>query len=605
MPEQDHRVWHGKHPIAHNGLTIFGCVMNWEPITVRRRSGMLLAILFLATLSLVAAPQVEARPGVQARTWIIMDADTGEVLDGVDPHQQTAMASLTKVMTALIAIERGDLEQRVRIVESDLVGEASAGLRADEEVSLRTLLYGLLLRSGNDAAMAIARAVGGSPQADDPAARTRFIEWMNARAAELGLTATHFTNPHGLDASGHTSSVADLAILTRAAIASPAFVAIFGAPDYRGDGHSYEHGNQLPKRYPGVIGGKTGWTRHAGLCLIEVAERDGRRLIVVLIGSTFERWYDDAIDLFNYGWSLPSPGTTPERAAAVFAWWRDQTDRPVSAGAVHRTWIWGPAPAGPPRYEPYDEAPGGSRIVQYFDKGRMEITYPGNPLGTGWYVTGGRLAWEMIAGQRQVGEFRFEPSAPAVVPLAGDPDAPTPNYATLRPLLDAPAAAAGAPITARLLPDGSVVEQPSLGDYGVTAGTPDHPTGHGVASVFNEFLGQHGPIFVQGNFVDRPLFDPPFSVTGFPITEAYWLRVPVAGVPRDVLVQCFERRCLTYTPSNPPGWQVEMGNIGLAYQHWVARSASTTTVRHLAAPAVSPFHVSLPALQTINRLHPW
>src|SRR5690606_31560411 len=113
-------------------------------------------------------------PDVAARNWIVMDGASGDVLDAQEPHQRTAIASLTKMLTALVAVERADLEQVVTVMRSDLIRGSSARLREGERLSLRTLLYGLLLPSGNDAALAIARAVGGSPHADDQAARGRF-----------------------------------------------------------------------------------------------------------------------------------------------------------------------------------------------------------------------------------------------------------------------------------------------------------------------------------------------------------------------------------------------------------------------------------------------
>ncbi|MBX6342947.1 MAG: D-alanyl-D-alanine carboxypeptidase, partial [Thermomicrobiaceae bacterium] len=315
------------------------------------------ALLPVLLLTLLFPAPGRAAPRVAARTWVLLDGDSGVVLAGHDPHARVAMASLTKVMTALVALEHLPPGQRVRVVGSDLVGESSAMLAAGEDLSLATLLHGLILRSGNDAAMALARAAGGSPLADDPAARDRFVGWMNDRARSLELADTHFANPHGLDAPGHYSSAYDLAVITRAALANAAFLGPFGAASYDGDGHHYERMNKLPERYPGILGGKTGWTDDAGLCLIEVAQRGDRRLIMVLLGSTFERWYDDAADLLNYGWTLPRPALTPEAAGAVFAWWRARTDGPVAAGRAQRTWLWG-QPLDAPRLEAPPGAPG-------------------------------------------------------------------------------------------------------------------------------------------------------------------------------------------------------------------------------------------------------
>ena len=537
----------------------------------------LAAVLFLVSFAIAVFPSaILAAPTVQAREWVIMDAQTGAVLDGSSAHQRTAMASLTKVMTALVAVERGDLSMRVTIQPSDLVGESNAGLEAGENLSLKTLLYGLLLPSGNDAAMAIARAVGGSPQVDDPAARARFIGWMNEKATSLGLKDTHFMNPHGLDQDGHYTTPYDLAVITRAAIQYPAFLAPFGATSYSGEGHDYTHLNQLPKMYPGVVGGKTGWTDNAGLCLIEVVQRDGREVIMVLIGSTFERWYQDAIDLLDYGWTIPVAANTPANATSDFYHWSSQTDFPISQDKVQRSWIWGPAD-GTPHYEAYADSPGGQRIVQYFDKGRMEVNDPSAPINSGWYVTGGRLAWELISGMQQIGNDQFNNRGAANVPVAGDP-ANTgnngPTYATLDPHLSASPGPTGSTVSARLTTSGNVSNDATTTSYGVTYGTPIGATGHGVASVFATFLNQQGPMYIDGQFVDGPLFSPSFAVTGYPITEPYWVTVPVGGVQQDVLIQCFERRCLTYTPANPDSWKVEMGNIGQHYLRWLQSSTA-------------------------------
>jgi D-alanyl-D-alanine carboxypeptidase len=533
-----------------------------------RSLAFLLALLIL--LPLAPAP-AGAAPNVRASTWIILDDQDGAVLAGADPHRRTATASLTKVMTGLLAVERGSLDQRVKIVQSDLIGESTAELVLDEDVSLRTLLYGLLMRSGNDAAMAIARAVGGSPQADDPSARERFVGWMNERAATLGLTDTHFVNPHGLDEANHFSTVYDLALITRAAIRNPTFVAAFGARTFSGDGHEYVHANKLPDTYPGVLGGKTGWTDDAGLCLIEVASRSGRRLIVVLIDSTFERWYPDAADLLDFGWTIPVPATSPARATAVFNRWHDQLDKPVAGGLVKRSWVWG-LPLGDPVYAPYVGASGDQRIVQYYDKGRMEVNDPFASPDSPWYVTGGRLAWEMITGQRQIGDDSFEPRSAARIPLAGDPSGDSPSYGAVRGLLSASPIPAGWLATYRLSADGRVTDDRQTAGYGVTVSGPVRETNHSVASVFQSFLGQTGPVYVDGRTVDGALFAPAFAVTGLPITEPYWVRVPLNGASQDVLVQCFERRSLTYAPNNAPEWQVEMGNTGQHYLRWLTES---------------------------------
>ncbi len=539
-----------------------------------RLAGLCLTMSLMASVLPLPAPTLAA-PSVQARDWILVDALSGNTLDGLDIHQRTAMASLTKTMTGLIAIERGDLSLRVTVEPSDLVGESSAGLVAGESLTLNDLLYGMLLPSGNDAAMAIARAVGGSPNADDPTARDRFIGWMNQKATDLGLTDTHFMNPHGLDQDGHYTSVYDLSVIIQSVIKHPELLAIMGTQTYSTGNHTWTHLNQLPSMYPGVLGGKTGWTDNAGLCLIEIVQRDGREMIMVLIGSTADRWYQDAIDLLDYGWTIPVVATSPTEATADFIHWSSQSDFPISEGKVQRSWIWGPA-NGAPQLEPYADAPSGQRIVQYFDKGRMEVNDPSAPLDSGWYVTGGRLAWELISGSQQIGDNQFAYRSPATVPVAGDPGNGSATYATLDALLDARPGQTGAPVNTRLAVDSTVTTDPSTASFGVTYGAPISDTGHGVASVFEAFLNQHGPMYENGQFVDGPLFSPAFAVTGYPITEPYWVTVPVGGVEHNVLIQCFERRCLTYTPANPEGWKVEMGNIGQHYLRWLQ---STLVIR--------------------------
>lgn len=539
-----------------------------------------LALWLIAALAISGIPAsgraAASLPPIVAQHWIIVEVRTGAVIAERSAREPVAMASLTKVMTAVVALERGDLEGPVRIVPEDLVGESSAGLTAGQVVTLRTLLYGLLLRSGNDAAMAIARAVGGSPDREDPAARQRLVTWMNEKAADLGLRQTMFRNPHGLDEPGHYSTAYDLAQLTRYALADPTFVEMFGSRDYEGEGFSWQHTNRLPLRYPGVIGGKTGWTDEAGLCLIEVAERAGKELIVVLLGSTFEAWYDDAATLLDYGWTRVDPLEDASDAQRLFDWWWRRTDDAVARGVSERSWVWG-QPLGPLEWERYDDADGGRRLVRYYEKGRMELTHPEDVVDARWRVTGGRLAWELLSGWQQVGDRAYRWRGPSRAAVAGDPESPI-SYGTLGRLLAEPAHQPDGVVTARLLADGSRVEDPLLARYDVRYGTPFEETGHGIASVFVPWLEQRGLVWAGDRLRREPLFHSWLAIMGFPITEPYWVRVPIAGVERDVLVQCFERRCLTYTPSNPPAWRVEMGNIGLHYRQWLNEWPAAATV---------------------------
>ncbi len=269
--------------------------------------------------------------------------------------------------------------------------------------------------------------------------------------------------------------------------------------------------------------------------------------------------------LARAGWAAwQPPAVSPVVARAWTAVW-DREDRPVAAGAVARTWIWGPEPLLTVE-EPYADAAGGRRAVQYWDKSRMEVNWPAGDRSSRWFVTNGLLVRELISGQLQIGDSQFVQREPAAIPVAGDLDDQSgPTYATFRALLTAPPREVGTEIRARVHRDGSVTED---GPGGVFAAYHVPETNHTIADVFWAYLQAESLVWDGAAFVPGRLFEPTFFATGFPITEAYWARVKVGGQEKDVLVQCFERRCLTYTPDNPAGWKVEMSNVGRHYVLW-------------------------------------
>ncbi len=243
-------------------------------------------------------------------------------------------------------------------------------------------------------------------------------------------------------------------------------------------------------------------------------------------------------------------------------------DEPVTNLVTQRTWLWGPH-SYDLRAEPYSEAEHGYRLVAYYDKSRMEITNPFGDRQSEWFVTNGLLVNELISGQMQVGDNDFEPREPAEVPVAGDPvenDGPT--YASFTGLIDVDGLEDGQLLTQTLDRDGNVSEDSDLGDYDVTTTQFIPETGHAIADVFWEYLNSTGTLRQGGQYVEGRIFSPTFFATGFPVTDPYWARVTVNRTEQDVLIQCFERRCLTYTPDNDPGWQVEMGNVGQHYYRW-------------------------------------
>ncbi len=252
----------------------------------------------------VEAFPVPAPPEVTARSWILYDDTYGITLAEYEADAERPMASTTKIMTALVALDRADPEDLVTVsAEAAAVGESEIGLVAGEKFLLRTLLVAMLVRSANDAAVAIAEYAGGSVEG--------FVALMNAKAEELGLEHTRFANPHGLDARGHYSSARDLLTMARVAMADPEFaravrtrkVSLRPAPD--GTERFADATNLLLSTYPGAIGVKTGYTGQAGLVLVAAAERDGRRLYAVVMGSEGPgAHFADASALLDYGFDL-------------------------------------------------------------------------------------------------------------------------------------------------------------------------------------------------------------------------------------------------------------------------------------------------------------
>lgn len=267
-----------------------------------RHPTLLIALLFalFPFASAVPAYAVNA-PEIDARAYALIDGTTGEMITGSNADKVNYPASTTKLMTALVAVEHGKLDD-VYTVDAgavDLPGDSSlCGIRPGEKQSLRSLLYGLLLASGNDCALAIARGeTGGKTQV--------FVDWMNAKAKELGLTHTHFTNPHGLHNPDHYTSARDLALIARAAFADPTVQKMAGTPSYKMPGHdTMTNHNRLLFSYPGMVGGKTGFTDEAECTLVTAASRGGRYLIGVVMGEPYmDSVYTHMSALLDYGFS--------------------------------------------------------------------------------------------------------------------------------------------------------------------------------------------------------------------------------------------------------------------------------------------------------------
>lgn len=247
------------------------------------------------------------QPQLTARSAISYDTTNDTLLYAKDIDERLPIASLTKIMTAIVALESMDLFDKITVTkEAASIGEDSMGLKEGETLTLEELLYGLILKSGNDAAEAIA---SGSKFG-----RADFLHLMNKKAEDLGLTNTRFTNPTGLQGDGTQYSTAkELLVLTRYALQKPAFAKIAATYEYDIDQTSthssyvlYNETNLLTT-YPGVKGVKTGFTDEAGMCLVTYLDYKGHSIIAVLLNSSNRRL--EMKDLLDY--SLKSVGVTP------------------------------------------------------------------------------------------------------------------------------------------------------------------------------------------------------------------------------------------------------------------------------------------------------
>lgn len=215
-------------------------------------------------------------PKIEAGAAIVIDADTGRVLYEKDAYSRRAIASTTKIMTAIVALENGNLNDKVKVSKKAAsIWGSTIKLKEGEELTLRELLYGMMLKSGNDAALAVAEHVGGTVE--------NFVKMMNDKAKELGLKDTAFKTPHGLDVEGHYSTPYELAMMTRYALRNPIFAEMVATKSTTITNRSLYTTNEMLSLYPGADGVKTGYTGKAGRCLVTSATRDGFKIISVVL----------------------------------------------------------------------------------------------------------------------------------------------------------------------------------------------------------------------------------------------------------------------------------------------------------------------------------
>jgi serine-type D-Ala-D-Ala carboxypeptidase (penicillin-binding protein 5/6) len=255
----------------------------------------------------VLTPQGQP-PSISAASAFLLDDDSGNTLADINGEQERTMASTTKIMTALVALQRGKLDQLITVHE-DAIQEveqndgSNASLNVDEQLTLRDLLYALLLPSGDDAAVAIADGLAGS--------QAGFVQMMNQEALQLHLTHTHYGNVDGLFSDNHYTTAHELAILAHYALRQPLFAQIVQTRTYQLPptdthlAHSWMNTNNLLWTYAGATGVKTGYTGDAGACLVFSATRGGHHLIgAVLDSSTEDSRFSDAQKLLDWGFGL-------------------------------------------------------------------------------------------------------------------------------------------------------------------------------------------------------------------------------------------------------------------------------------------------------------
>ena len=268
----------------------------------------ILAALWAAVSLIGCLTAVTEAVEVSAAAAVLLDADSGRLLYDKNGEKRMLIASTTKLMTALVALEQGGLQQEITVTGGHMAEGSSMYLRPGEKLTLETLLYGLLLSSGNDAALAVTECMGGA---------VPFVARMNEKAAELGMENTHFANPNGLDDEAHYSTAEDMAKLAAAAMDDPVLRRVASTRTARIGGRTLTNHNKLLSRVEGCVGLKTGYTRAAGRTLVSCAERDGVRLVAVTLQDG-DDWNDHA-SLYEQGFRVLRPVKVVERGLHLAA----------------------------------------------------------------------------------------------------------------------------------------------------------------------------------------------------------------------------------------------------------------------------------------------
>lgn len=263
---------------------------------MRRFIYLILTVIIFNLFVQLKDGQTSPKPHISASNAVLLEANSKRVLYEKESDKQVPIASITKVMTAIVAIEYGQLDDVVSVSERAIQTEGSSiYLKKGEKMTLEDLLYGLMLRSGNDAANAIAEHIGGSIEG--------FVHLMNEKAAYIGMTRTNFMNPHGLDDENHYSTAYDIAILMSYAMENDIFQTVSSTKSYMSSNRTYAWHNKnklLTSLYEYCNGGKTGFTRRAGRTLVTTAQKNEMDLIAVTLNAPDD--WNDHIALYEWGY---------------------------------------------------------------------------------------------------------------------------------------------------------------------------------------------------------------------------------------------------------------------------------------------------------------
>lgn len=275
----------------------------------------------------VTASNVSELPKTNSRRYIVYDRISKSMIIGKNEDVKSAMASTTKIMTTIVILEKADLNEKVTVsAKAGGTGGSRLGLKRGDKASVRDLLYGLMLRSGNDAAVALAEHVGGSVKG--------FAELMNEKAIELGLTNTHFVTPHGIDDANHYTTALELAKLTDYAMNNETFAKIVGTKSttiyINNKSRQINNTNELLGVLNGVVGVKTGFTNNAGRCLATETKRNNMDIITIVLGAdTKKDRTKDSVNLIEYTFSKYKMYNLEEQIIKEFNKWKNINEKRI------------------------------------------------------------------------------------------------------------------------------------------------------------------------------------------------------------------------------------------------------------------------------------